>query len=270
MDKIKIAIDSCMVIMLAKLVNENMDEKDKAVIDCLKRKALTPSLYEGIDPKLLPGLLRDTYFGKITEGKDGKKYYDNLTRMYSLFDMIKKDRCEVYITPTVAGELDFEWAKQELNFINKYVKVIQVKDEDAKVFYSKRGLLAREYVKVGAMSELYNASLRKKVPENDAFIMAEASLCGLIFVTINEIDFINGSKKKDDYKRVLAIEEVNKKAGLVFESNVKNYKLEPQSMTLKSFILKSKYRKDGFVKPYWIVNPNINEEDYTYKNPLSK
>lgn len=261
MEKIKIAIDSCMVIMLSKLASENFNNKDRAVIDCLRTRTLSPDLYEGVSSKSLPPLLRDTYFGKIETAKDGKRYYSNLQDMYILLDMIKKGKCEVYITPTVAGELDYEWAKQQQEFINRYVKVIKIKDEDVQMFYTKRGLLAREYVKADAMSELYCAALRKKIPENDAYIMAEASLCGLIFVTINEADFINTTKKKDDYKRVITIEQVNENAGLLFDSNAKGCKIPPQSMTLNSFVMKSRYllRASAIVKPFYIPNPPIGK-----------
>ena len=264
MEKIKIAIDTCIVIILSKLASENLNDKDKALIDCLRRQVLTPDLYENVPDKHVPSLLKDKYLGRIKVGDNGKKYYTNLSNMYALLTMVKSGRCELYITPTVFGELDFEWFQETRNFIDKYVNVIKVMNEDASAFYAKRGHLAKEYVRSGAMLEEFSAPQRTKVPQNDAYIMAEASICGLVLVTVNDKDFINSNIWKEDYKRVLAIEEINTRNKLEFNSNIKNYKIPPQPMSLHSFIMKSRYRKNTFIKPYYITNPNI-DDDNTYK-----
>lgn len=261
MDKIKIAVDSCVVIMMSRLASETLNDKDKAVIDCLKRKALTPELYEDTPYRFLPPILKDNYLGDIEFGEDGKKYYNNLLDIYRLWDAVEKRRVEVYITPTVLGELDFEWFDETIDFIDKYINIIKVKDEDSKKFYSTRDNLAWEYVRNGAMQEAYSGVIRASAPENDAFIMAEASLCGLVLVTANKKHFLNYNKYKDDYKRVAIIQQVNTKAKLVFNSNIDNFVIPAQPLSLRSFILKSRYTKRSCTKPYYIVNPKIAQQD---------
>ncbi|MFQ6724420.1 MAG: hypothetical protein ACLRFE_03725 [Clostridia bacterium] len=270
MEKIKIAVDSCVVIMLSRLASENLSEKDKALMECLKHKTFSYDLYKDVPNKFLPSLLKDKYFGIYEEGDDGQKYYNNLLDMYRLWEMVQKGVAELYITPSVAGELDFEWFEEQIDFIDKYVNVLKVKDEDAKLFYAKRGLLAKDYVEGGAMLEQYNASQRKRVPQNDAYIMAEASLFGLNFVTINEKDFINSNKWKDDYKRGDKIAEINNSRGLIFYSNKPHCKVSPKPITLHSFIMRARHFRKDCNKDFYITNPNIDMEDYTYKNPLSK
>ncbi|MBQ7797696.1 MAG: hypothetical protein IJ371_01075 [Clostridia bacterium] len=135
MEKIKIAVDSCVVIMLSRIVNQRLSEADKAVLECLKNKTLKPELYKNIPYKFLPPILKDKFLGHIETNEDGKEFYNNLLDVYHLWQMIQKGRCELYITPTIFGELDFEWFENQLDFVNKYVNVIQVTDEDSTKFY---------------------------------------------------------------------------------------------------------------------------------------
>ncbi len=268
MEKIKIAVDSCIIIRLSRIINDNLTESDKAVMDCLKSKTLTPDLYKNIPYKFLPPILKDKFLGHIETNEEGRTFYNNLLDIYHLWEMIEKGRCELYITPTVFGELDFEWFEQQLNFINKYVNVVQVSDENATKFYRDRDNLAWEYIRNGAMIEEYNATVRTRVPQNDAYIMAEASLCGLMLVTINNKDFINYNNFEEDYQRVDIIKQVNKDFGLTFYSNINNYKTEPQPFSLNAFVMRTRYRKNGRIRPYCITNPRI--ENNEYKNDLTK
>ena len=232
-DKIKVALDSSNVINLFTLIHPKND-LDGKVMKGLETKTLNANDWTNLEPGKYPPILRDKFLGlrvggafinlmdiyniltwikdgtievyvtptafneleNLNEVEDGKKYYSNLMDIYRLLERIKKGIVELYITPSVFGELNFEYFEDQLGFIKNYFKVIQVKDEDAKVFYSKRGLLAKKYVESGAMLEQYNASQRKRVPQNDAYIMAEASLCGLVLITANNKDFINATKWK--------------------------------------------------------------------------
>jgi len=269
MDKINVAVDSCVVIMLSKLASKNFNEKDMALMECLKHKTFNYDLYKDVPYKFLPSLLKDKYFGIWEEGEDGKRYYNNLLDMYRLWQMVEKGYVNLYMTPTVFGELDFEWFEEQIEFINKYVKVLQVRDEDSKLFYSTRGLLAKDYVESGAMLEEFNASQRKRVPQNDAYIMAEASLFGMMLITTNEKDFINSNKWKEDYKRGDKIQEVNKRKKLIFNSNKPLLKTCPYPITVHSFVMKARHMKRDCTKAFYIINPNIDEE-FTYKDNLTK
>jgi hypothetical protein len=260
--KIKIAVDSCVVIMLSHLASKNMSDSDNAVLECLRKGTLSPDLYKNTPNKNLPPLLKDKYLGSIETGNDGKAYYSNLMNAYRLWSMIEKGTCEAYITPAVEGELSFDWFEEQIEFIKKYINIIEVADNDADKFYQKRDRLAWDYVNSGAMNESYNAAVRASTPQNDAYIMAEASLCGLVLVTVNNKDFINYNNYAEDYKRVNLICEVNKKQGLYFNSNIKNYVIFPQPYTLSSFIMRAKFRKDGHKKAYYIVNPNLDDSKY--------
>ena len=118
------------------------------------------------------------------------------------------------------------------------------------------------------MLEEFNAAIRTRVPQNDAYLMAEASLCGLMLITINNKDFINYKNKEDDYIRTNIIQQVNKDFGLNFNSNINNYTISPYSMTLNTFLNRSRIRKNGYIKPHYITNPRM--QNNTYYTEVSK
>jgi len=261
MEKIKIAVDSCVIIMLSKLANPNLCEKDKIVKNCVKNRVLKPELYDDTPYEYLPPLLKDKYFGAVARGDDGERYYTNLIDMCSLLNKVEKGYIELYMTPTVFGELDFDWYQEQSQFINKYVKIVQLEPKQEKQFYRERNALARSYVTAGAMAERFSASERKKVPQNDAYIMAEASLCGLVLITANSKDFINFTRW-DDYQRCNAIQRINTDAGLVFESNIPKFKIAPYPMSVNSFVLKSRFIEGFQQKGYYIPKPKIYGKVY--------
>ena len=261
MEKIKIAVDSCVITALSQISSKNLSPEDKAVRACLKNRTLNPGLYRSVPYEFLPPLLKDRYLGAIIKGDNGESYYTNLINIYDLWVKVERGQVELYITPTVAGELDFEWLEEQKEFINKYVNVIRI-EKGEKQFYRERNALARTYVQYGAMKECYSACEHKKVPQNDAYIMAEASLCGLALVTANSKDFINYNNYDEDYKRTNIIQQVNKDNGLMFASNLPNIKIAPYPMSVTSFAMKSRFTDGMQQKAYYIPKPKVYGKVY--------
>ncbi len=188
---IRVAVDSCVIAALARLYAKDLSKQDKEVIKALKENNLMPSSYHNFKHCDLPDLLKDNYLGLIEYTEKGVPLYTNLINIFRLSQMVESGHVKIYITPTVFGELDFEWLKEERDYINNYVNIIQVEDRYAERFYERRDNLAREYVLAGAMKEEFNAVIRRKAPQSDAFIMAETSLCGLILkLPIKKISLI--------------------------------------------------------------------------------
>ncbi len=175
----------------------------------------------------------------------------NLSIISYLYDLIKDCAVQAYITPTVFGELGLLehktfkderagriYPSEEIN--KKYLEtsniiVLQVKDNYKLAFETDVLKLAKEYVNAGAMQREYNYFVQDYVPDKDACIMAEASLFGLFFVTLNTKHFLDLYEMEDGI-RTEKIIKVNRNNGLVFTSkNNNNNKIVTCALSLFDF-----------------------------------
>lgn len=222
---------------------------------------------------------------------DPEEGNEKLEFIAQLYYNIRKGKIKIYITKTVLGELGlvpkklfngknagklYKSESEIQDFLenpNNNITVLTVSDEDAAQFAEDRLVLAMEYVEEGAMGKEYDAGQEDYLPSRDALIMAEASLFGLFFITLNEKHFLHidctANDGKGDFQRTSKIEQANINYKLRFPTNKKPYKDPPKPISLTSFIFRFKLRfKEA--KAFYTY-PNIDEEtkDIIYK-PLSE
>ena len=205
---------------------------------------------------------------------------EKLEYIARLYHAMRQGLIDVYITQTVVGELGlmkkslfkgtsserlYKYETHVLDFIQNpenNVTVLTVPDEEKVQFAMDKLTLAKEYVEIGAMSKVYDPVLEDYRPSTDAYIMAEASLFGLFFITLNERHYIHldcyADDGKGDYKRSELIQEINTKYGLRFNTNKKPYKDPPKPIELTSFINRFKHKNRDF--KCFFTYPNIDPE----------
>ena len=231
---------------------------------------------------LIEGMISSNYNIKKEFGVYSKATHSNerLEYVAQLYQAMRKGLVKIYITPTVLGELGlvkkrlFEDTsvdrlyKQEVDILDfiknpeNNVTVLTVSDEDKVQFALDKLKLAKEYVEIGAMGKVFDPVLEDYRPTTDAFIMAEASLFGLFFITLNEKHYIHldcyADDGKGDYRRAELIQEINTKYGLRFNTNKKPYKDPPKPIELTSFINRFKHKNRDF--KCFFTYPNIDPE----------
>ena len=255
---IKVALDSCTVINLSKLDNPRNDP-DNVVHDLLKTKKLMPSKFKRTAYSKLPPLLQDSYLGKI-EKIDGKEYYKTLIDLEHLLEAVKRGEIELCITKTVFNELNLDKHASTKKFVENYVNILRVPDELKQTFAIRRTKLAREYVARDAMDDEYSASEEKRVPTNDAYIMAEATIFGLTLITFNGKDFIFIKNNPKSWERLKVITEINKEKKYFFESNISGVMMTPKPTNLSAFIGNYKhYLRGDDTNPFVTTEYNLNE-----------
>ena len=273
-----IAVDTNIIMALA--------EYDKHGEDI--RKVLENNYYKTTE---VIELFKHNYYMKKEFGYiDEKEGNEKLEFIAQLYYHIRRGKIKLYITKTILGELGLvpkqlfkgknagKLYKSEAlikDFIeneDNNVTVLTVAEEDAEQFAIDKLRLATEYVEAGAMGKEYDPRLEDYYPSIDALIMAEVSLFGLYFITLNEKHFLhndcNANDGKGDFEKATKIEEVNLNYGLRFPTNRKPYKDPPKPISLSSFIFRYKLRfKEA--KAFYTY-PNINEEtNEIMYNPLS-
>lgn len=259
---IKVALDSCTVINLAHFVNPKNDPTGEVHKLLEEKKSMYPK-FRFVEKSELPPILQDDYLGKI-EIINGKKYYKNLLDVHNLLQSVKSGDVQLCITKTVFNELNLERHLTTKSFVEKYIHIVTIPDELARTFAIRRTKLAREYVEKNAMDDEYSAKEEERVPSNDAYIMAEATIVGLTLITHNEKDFLFRNISTKDWDRVKLIAKINAERNYLFPSNMSGTALAPQPINLSSFGANYKHLKDGDCnRPFVITECNLNQ-NYEY------
>ena len=129
-DKIKVALDSSLIINLFMLVHPKND-KEGRVLAALKNKSLSFDDWRTTPKEELPRLLIDKFLGRRSGG-----VYPNLMDTYNILTWILDGEIEVYITPTTLHELD-DLNELEEEFLRNYVKVVTINPEHVTYFTPK-------------------------------------------------------------------------------------------------------------------------------------
>ena len=252
--KIKIALDSSLLINIFALINPKNDKEGK-IINALKNKTLNAEDWKCVPSENFPLILKDRFLGHRV-----KSVYPNLMDIYNIWTWITNGDIEAYITPTAFNELE-DMNEIEEGFLKKYIKVLTINPDQEDYIFSHIDALAKEYVKNNAIKEEYIPELRRKSPTRDAYIMSEASLCGLSLVTCDWKDLINSSLYVKDYTKTSLIKKINREykgVNLCFKS------ITNQNMTTTA-VLFSKFVIDVKQNNLWLYTGgkdiNINENN---------
>lgn len=165
----------------------------------------------------------------------------NLENAIALLDLYNRGEIKFVLTPTAIGELNFNRHPLVKDFYDKYCTDLTIPDEYAGEFAQKVDRLARKYVENGTMSDTYSAAGRKRVPVNDAYIMGEWAVLGIIGLTANRSDFIldtYGDPRSQKVNDILkGIKEVNIQQGYSY-TNVERspYEVPPTAYTPDKFL----------------------------------
>ncbi len=229
-------------------------------------------------------ILNDNFLCKRYHFKDSKngRQSKELYFISRLYELMKNGDIEIFITPTVFGELGLadktmfnsstlagNLSKTELlikQFLEKEstnIHLLNVNEEDNLQFEMDKLELAKEYSEEFALSRIYSPMHKDYIPSTDAFIMAEASLFGLFFVTQNEKHFIHmdckgGESGWGDYLRAHRVEQINARKGLFFPTNTKKAKEPIRPLPLDSMIRRILMGK--FENKTIYTYPNIDEK----------
>lgn len=269
LDVPKIAVDTD--IMIALTVYERYGQEIRKTLES-----------NNFSSSAIEGLVNSNYNIKKEFGFYSKDTHTNekLEYIARLYQAMRQGLIDVYITQTVLGELGlmkktlfkgtsserlYKYETHILDFIQNpenNITVLTVPDEEKVQFAMDKLTLAKDYVEIGAMSKVYDPVLEDYRPSTDAYIMAEASLFGLFFITLNEKYYIHldcyADDGKGDYKRSELIQEINTKYGLRFNTNKKPYKDPPKPIELTSFINRFKHPNRDF--KCFFTYPNIDPE----------
>lgn len=190
------AIDSCSAIYLSKLLS-NADDTAHILTE-LDNGSFTNKHYANTPPKERPQLLQDKYLGTTNTTRDGKKIFANLMSIHYLSTLIRNNEVQLVVTPIVLNELNPTKNIALVPFLRKYCKVVVINGEEAVAKHCRDvDTLANLYAKHGAMGTFFCAKDNARIPENDAYIMAEATLLGLNLITANRWDFKDKREMQD-------------------------------------------------------------------------
>lgn len=140
---------------------------------------------------------------------------EDLNRLRIINKLNLEGKLDFIVLPLVLGEM--YPSGKVMDFIDTRCVVVEIYDEHIQDHIEKTNNLASIYTstKCGnkpVMDELYNASLRKRIPANDAYIMAEATILNLCVLTNNVSDYIT-FRDEVEPKRAWEIENINQKEG---------------------------------------------------------
>ncbi len=252
---IKVALDSSMVINLFTLIHPKNDIDGK-VMKALKNKTLNTEDWRTVPLEDRPNLLRDKFLGYREGG-----VYPNLMDVYNILKWIINGKIEACITPTTLIELE-DLNDIESEFLEKHITILPVNAEQEEYIYGQIDKLAKEYVAAGAVKDEYVPEFRKRTPTRDAYIMAEASFCGLSLITSDGKDLIHSSSVAKDYARTEIIKKVNreyKDVNLCFTS-ITGKKLTTCAVLFNTFVKNIKQEKFYLYTDESSLNLNENNE----------
>ena len=254
--KLRIGLDSNMVIYLAQLDSQIYDPKD-VIKNLLEKHALDTNIYKNTPFRNLPPILQDKYLGDITTLPSGVEIYGHLQDVYILLKMIKNGEIEAYITPTVKYEV--ETRRYVSDFIDEYINEVIVEDDNTE-FWQKRKELAYKYAGRGAIDMERNAVERKDDITADACIAAEFALCGLNYITANEKHMVHINVQEQDYKRRDRIQDINWDYGLRYLGRREKL-YAPYPLSVPDFMGKLKKFIKGFVPILDFLDAKIDEDN---------
>lgn len=201
-----------------------------------------PMSYVAIDTNMVIDMARisENYKGKRPNGNGYYQKIRDVKRIASIGKTLKFE-----IVPTVFDEISKKLKPSEIEFLRKFCAIVEPKNKLE--FASETYKLAQTYVKRRVMKPLAikekNATNKNKsekiykegVPSRDSLAMAEASVLGLNFLTLNYHDFIwyeenaNANHKgKNSNQRQKDIEAINIEKNYVFyDSSGKKYCSKP-------------------------------------------
>ena len=219
---VPVAIDANLFVYLEKLANPRFDPNNE-VKNAMATSSLHPANYANKRRKELPPLLQDKYLGiiDVIEKSDGKtiKMYSKLLDIFHIYQLIMGGKIHPYLTPTAYREVKYVYAN---SYMRKFCTVVTVPNEKFDDYKEKRNDLAKEYVDQGAMKGRWVAYEDKYLPDNDAVIMAESAIFGLILITANIKDFIDNVRLEGEYDRADLIRDINFTMGYIFKDNSGN------------------------------------------------
>lgn len=214
--------------------------------------------------------------------------------MYKLWPMVYSGDVKLYITPQTLCELgvynpkfDERMASREFayvvptvsKFVRKFCHPIYINPNQEQRFKKRAKELALCYVKEAGFE--YKTTKRKDgteiiIPSKDAKALAEASLCGLSFLTCNSGDFIATLQEDGSFipDKLYSVIKINKKFGLGYKPQNVAWTDCPIPMSAYSFInsLPDCYMDIPFLKDteYDVVSLRPYEIDSQYKTFFKK
>ena len=209
--QIHVALDTNMVIMLGQVHQALIEHHLPVKAD-----------YTDEEKQLILDRLNSYTKGREVNGKMEAVYKDNGYLRYLLrlnYEIIATKNIVGYVTPTVFDELfinntirDHVHSVKTRHYVEQNLTVVRFDENEG--YPQEVYDLAKDYVREGVFEEQAVAMLRKSVPNNDAFICAEAAYAGLHLMTENILDFIHRSTATQDYEYRKIIERVNQRHGL--------------------------------------------------------
>ncbi len=254
-NKIKVALDSSTLINLFTLIHPKNDINGK-VMKALETKTLNPKDWVNIPVEEYPKLLKDKFLGVRSGG-----IFINLMDIYNILTWIKSGKIEAYITPTAFVELE-NMNEVEEEFLRKYITVLTINPKQEDEIYTYIDKLANEYVKAGGAKSEYLPKYREKSPTRDAYIMAEASVCGMSLITCDWKDLIHSNLYVKDYAKTKIIKQVNRdfKDLDLSVMSLRGSKMITCAVTFDRFVLDVKQNKLHLYSGGNDLNINNNNE----------
>ena len=179
-----VLIDSCTFIFLSKFFDETFD--NSGVREELLSESFSSAKYLKMNRASLPPLLKDSVIGKKVKTKNGKLVYENLINLANLAKLVKQEKVILCLSPAVISELNVEKNQAGIPFYLDYCNIVSVDNNDSIKFMGKVDELAETYAKYGAMEKRFCAKFGDYIPENDAYILAQAAVFGMYLVTFDE------------------------------------------------------------------------------------
>ncbi|MBR6779023.1 MAG: hypothetical protein IKM43_02595 [Clostridia bacterium] len=233
-----IAIDSCVLNIFVEI--ERLCQK----FDCdpleIPERKIDSNIFEPCSTK---------NFNK----KDIAKFYLNL------YSMVKKDTVRLFVSPAVLSETDDPRNKERIDFLNFiknmcYMPHIEEGEEVETLYgYEEVVKLANIYTTPYKYVDKYSRETKtslppmrtklslynqKYIPENDAFIMAYATIYGCSLLTENVTDFIYINDGDNIGRRAKCIKHLNIENGYYLEIDTNGYKTACVPISSSLFIQK--------------------------------
>ena len=289
------APDTNLIIFLARLHNyiTNGTEEDDKVFQAINQNRLLPVNYAGIPHSELPPVLQDEYFGYYETIKTKDKsftIYGRLLDYYATYKLIISGSIKFNIVPIIKEQLHYFSRQPKFAyiapFVGKYCKFINIADRDMKSFIEKRDELVDEYINSGTMKEEIDEVRETQSRNNtngvltygdelpsDACGVAEATLCGLSFVTAdakdcihrypidengNEIKYNPDGTKIENYERANMIGKINAKNGYIFTDAYGRAFIPGPVLPDKLRVSLKRHQKGIDYYPFYAKNPNLD------------
>lgn len=233
-----VAIDSCFAITMSKFLDPNIE--DFGLRFQLDNGTFNHNEYAKLSYNERPKLLQDSYIGHTSKGKVDKKVFYNLLTLQFFKRLLQNNEIQFVVTSIVLNELNPAKNKAIFPFLQNYCKLATIDKIGNQIeFAGKTDDLAETYTRFGAMKSTFSAKSKTYVPENDAYIMAEATLLGLNLITTNERDFIKIGKNSYNNNRANTIAQINS-----------NYRHRFKAMNGNFSVVTRPYSPDLFVQMY--------------------